>query len=157
MTSATDGPRSFQEILLRLQTYWAGQGCAVLQPYDMEVGAGTFHPATTLRALGPRPWSAALRAAVAAAHRRALRRQPEPAPALLPVSGGHQAIAAGLAGTSTSARSRRSGSRWGSTTSASWRTTGKVRRSGHGGSAGRSGADGMEVSQFTYFQQGRRA
>jgi len=59
MTSAADGPRSFQEILLRLQTYWARQGCAVLQPYDMEVGAGTFHPATTLRALGPRPWAAA--------------------------------------------------------------------------------------------------
>ena len=37
-------PRSFQEIILALQTYWAGQGCAVLQPYDMEVGAGTFHP-----------------------------------------------------------------------------------------------------------------
>ena len=52
-------PRSFQEILLRLQTYWGAQGCAVLQPYDMEVGAGTFHPATTLRALGPRPWAAA--------------------------------------------------------------------------------------------------
>ncbi len=52
-------PRSFQEIILRLQAYWAGQGCAVLQPYDMEVGAGTFHPATTLRSLGPRPWAAA--------------------------------------------------------------------------------------------------
>ncbi len=52
-------PRSFQEILLRLQSYWGRQGCAVLQPYDMEVGAGTFHPATTLRALGPRPWAAA--------------------------------------------------------------------------------------------------
>ena len=52
-------PRSFQEIILRLQTYWAGQGCAVLQPYDMEVGAGTFHPATTLRALGQRSWAAA--------------------------------------------------------------------------------------------------
>jgi glycyl-tRNA synthetase alpha chain len=52
-------PRSFQEIILRLQSYWAGQGCAVLQPYDMEVGAGTFHPATTLRALGSRPWAAA--------------------------------------------------------------------------------------------------
>ena len=37
-------PRSFQEIILRLQTYWAGKGCAILQPYDMEVGAGTFHP-----------------------------------------------------------------------------------------------------------------
>ena len=52
-------PRSFQEIILRLQAYWAAQGCAILQPYDMEMGAGTFHPATTLRALGPAPWSAA--------------------------------------------------------------------------------------------------
>ena len=45
----TDTPRSFQEIILRLMAYWGRQGCAVLQPYDMEVGAGTFHPATTLR------------------------------------------------------------------------------------------------------------
>ncbi len=52
-------PRSFQEVILRLQSYWASKGCAVLQPYDMEVGAGTFHPATTLRALGSRPWAAA--------------------------------------------------------------------------------------------------
>jgi glycyl-tRNA synthetase alpha chain len=52
-------PRSFQEIILRLQAYWAEKGCAILQPYDMEVGAGTFHPATTLRALGPRAWAAA--------------------------------------------------------------------------------------------------
>ncbi|WP_438502751.1 glycine--tRNA ligase subunit alpha [Amaricoccus solimangrovi] len=52
-------PRSFQEIILRLQSYWAARGCAILQPYDMEVGAGTFHPATTLRALGSRPWAAA--------------------------------------------------------------------------------------------------
>jgi hypothetical protein len=50
-------PRSFQDIILRLQAYWAAQGCAILQPYDMEVGAGTFHPATTLRALGPAPSS----------------------------------------------------------------------------------------------------
>jgi glycyl-tRNA synthetase alpha chain len=55
----TTAPQSFQEIVLRLQAYWAGQGCAILQPYDMEVGAGTFHPATTLRALGPKPWAAA--------------------------------------------------------------------------------------------------
>ncbi|MDT8343711.1 MAG: glycine--tRNA ligase subunit alpha [Thermohalobaculum sp.] len=54
-----DQPRSFQEILLRLAAYWGRQGCAILQPYDLEVGAGTFHPATTLRALGPRPWAAA--------------------------------------------------------------------------------------------------
>ena len=52
-------PQCFQEILLRLQNYWAAKGCAVLQPYDMEVGAGTFHPATTLRALGSRAWAAA--------------------------------------------------------------------------------------------------
>ena len=56
---STPQPRSFQEVLLRLQDYWAGRGCAILQPYDMEVGAGTFHPATTLRSLGPRPWAAA--------------------------------------------------------------------------------------------------
>lgn len=52
-------PTSFQAILMALQEYWAGTGCAVLQPYDMEVGAGTFHPATTLRALGPAHWAAA--------------------------------------------------------------------------------------------------
>jgi glycyl-tRNA synthetase alpha chain len=52
-------PRSFQEIILRLSAFWAAQGCVILQPYDMEMGAGTFHPATTLRALGPRPWNAA--------------------------------------------------------------------------------------------------
>jgi len=51
--------RSFQDLILTLQQFWGEQGCVVLQPYDMEVGAGTFHPATTLRALGPRPWSAA--------------------------------------------------------------------------------------------------
>jgi len=49
----------FQRLILRLQDYWARQGCVILQPYDMEVGAGTFHPATTLRALGPRHWKAA--------------------------------------------------------------------------------------------------
>jgi len=52
-------PRSFQEIILRLSAFWAAQGCVILQPYDMEMGAGTFHPATTLRALGPKPWNAA--------------------------------------------------------------------------------------------------
>ncbi len=50
---------SFQDIILTLQTYWARQGCALLQPYDMEVGAGTSHTATFLRAIGPEPWSAA--------------------------------------------------------------------------------------------------
>jgi glycyl-tRNA synthetase alpha chain len=53
-----DPARSFQGLIATLQTFWAEQGCVILQPYDMEVGAGTFHPATTLRALGPRPWRA---------------------------------------------------------------------------------------------------
>ena len=54
-----DAPLSFQDLILRLQRYWADQGCVILQPYDMEMGAGTFHPATTLRSLGPKPWRAA--------------------------------------------------------------------------------------------------
>lgn len=50
---------SFQDLILTLQHYWSDQGCVILQPYDMEMGAGTFHPATTLRALGPDHWKAA--------------------------------------------------------------------------------------------------
>jgi glycyl-tRNA synthetase alpha chain len=50
---------AFQNLILRLHDFWSKQGCVILQPYDMEVGAGTFHPATTLRALGPEPWRAA--------------------------------------------------------------------------------------------------
>ena len=50
---------SFQDLILTLHAYWGRQGCVILQPYDMEVGAGTFHPATTLRSLGPQPWNAA--------------------------------------------------------------------------------------------------
>ena len=59
MTSKNSDAPSFQELILRLQRFWAEQGCVVLQPYDMEVGAGTFHPATTLRSLGPEHWRAA--------------------------------------------------------------------------------------------------
>src|ERR671928_1051874 len=51
--------RSFQGFILALQRFWAEQGCVILQPYDMQMGAGTFHTATTLRALGPKPWNAA--------------------------------------------------------------------------------------------------
>jgi glycyl-tRNA synthetase alpha chain len=50
---------SFQDLILTLHQFWSKQGCVILQPYDMEVGAGTFHPATALRALGPKPWNAA--------------------------------------------------------------------------------------------------
>ncbi len=52
-------PLSFQDLILTLHAYWGRQGCVILQPYDMEMGAGTFHTATTLRALGPDPWNAA--------------------------------------------------------------------------------------------------
>jgi glycyl-tRNA synthetase alpha chain len=54
-----DPKNSFQGLILTLQNFWAEQGCVVLQPYDMQMGAGTFHTATTLRALGPKPWKAA--------------------------------------------------------------------------------------------------
>jgi glycyl-tRNA synthetase alpha chain len=54
-----DPKNSFQGLILTLQNYWASVGCTILQPYDMEVGAGTFHPSTILRALGPDPWNAA--------------------------------------------------------------------------------------------------
>jgi len=52
-------PPSFQDLILGLQRFWADRGCVILQPYDLEMGAGTFHPATTLRALGKKPWKAA--------------------------------------------------------------------------------------------------
>jgi glycyl-tRNA synthetase alpha chain len=52
-------PLSFQQLIMTLHDYWSERGCLILQPYDMEMGAGTFHPATTLRALGPDPWNAA--------------------------------------------------------------------------------------------------
>ncbi len=59
MTQSPNSKNSFQNLILRLHEFWSRQGCVILQPYDMEVGAGTFHPATTLRALGPEPWRAA--------------------------------------------------------------------------------------------------
>ena len=58
MSSAAQ-PLSFQDMILTLHSFWSAQGCLILQPYDMRMGAGTFHPATTLRALGPEPWKAA--------------------------------------------------------------------------------------------------
>jgi len=60
VSSAKADPKTcFQRLILTLQDYWAARGCVILQPYDLEVGAGTFHPATTLRALGPESWNAA--------------------------------------------------------------------------------------------------
>ena len=57
--NASKLPLSFQDLILTLHAYWSDKGCAILQPYDVEVGAGTLHPATVLRALGPKPWNAA--------------------------------------------------------------------------------------------------
>ncbi len=59
ITQDSAAPLSFQALILTLHDYWSRQGCVILQPYDMEVGAGTFHPATTLRSLGPEAWNAA--------------------------------------------------------------------------------------------------
>jgi glycyl-tRNA synthetase alpha chain len=59
MSSHSAASRTFQDLILTLQRYWAERGCVILQPYDMEVGAGTFHWATTLRSLGRKPWNAA--------------------------------------------------------------------------------------------------
>ena len=58
-TEPRTGPSSFQDLILTLHNYWSAQGCLILQPYDIEVGAGTLHPATVLRALGKTPWRAA--------------------------------------------------------------------------------------------------
>ncbi|MFP6776364.1 MAG: glycine--tRNA ligase subunit alpha [PS1 clade bacterium] len=57
--SDIDATASFQNLILKLQTFWGSKGCALLQPLDLEVGAGTFHPATFLRSIGPEPWKAA--------------------------------------------------------------------------------------------------
>jgi glycyl-tRNA synthetase alpha chain len=57
--SDLDATASFQNLILKLQSFWASKGCILLQPFDMEMGAGTFHPATFLRAVGPEPWKAA--------------------------------------------------------------------------------------------------
>jgi glycyl-tRNA synthetase alpha chain len=58
-SESADGKLTFQELIFKLQDYWARQGCVILQPYDMEMGAGTFHTATFLRSIGPEPWNAA--------------------------------------------------------------------------------------------------
>ena len=59
MNTAPALPPTFQDVIMNLQRFWADKGCVILQPYDNEVGAGTFHTATTLRALGPATWRTA--------------------------------------------------------------------------------------------------
>ncbi len=130
---------TFQQVVGKLQDYWGAQGCALLQPYDMEVGAGTSHTATFLRALGPEPW----RAAYVQPSRRPkdgrygenpnrmqhyyqyqVVLKPSPPDILELYLGSLEAL-----GFDLEAR----------TTSASSRTTGRTRRSAPGASAGRSG------------------
>ncbi len=149
---STAGKPSFQELILRLHDFWSRQGCVILQPYDLEMGAGTFHPATTLRALGPQALAGRLCAAEPAADRRALRREPEPAAALLPVPGDHEALPAD-AQELLLASYREIGldpllhdfrfveDDWESPTLGAWGLGWEV------------WCDGMEVGQFTYFQQ----
>ena len=81
------GVPTYQETILTLERYWADQGCVLLQPYHTEVGAGTFNPATFLRCLGPDPWKTAYVEPSIRPFGRALRREPVPVPALLPVPG----------------------------------------------------------------------
>ena len=144
--------RSFQGLILALQRYWADYGCVILQPYDMEVGAGTFHPATTLRALGPQPWNAAY---VQPSRRPKDGRYGEN-PNRLQHYYQFQVILKPSPTTSRisiSNRSSRSASIPSCTTSASSRTTGNCPTLGAWGLGWECWCDGMEVSQFTYFQQ----
>jgi glycyl-tRNA synthetase alpha chain len=139
MTS--DKPLSFQDLILTLHAYWSRQGCVILQPYDVEVGAGTLHPMTVLRALGPKPWRIAY---VQPSRRPADARYGENPNRLQhyyqyqvmlkPNPVDMQALYLGSL--------RRSASTLACTTCASSRTTGKIPPSAPGASAGRSGATG---------------
>ena len=144
---------TFQQLILRLNAFWDRQGCVLLQPYDMEVGAGTFHTATFLRAIGPEPWNAAY---VQPSRRpkdgrygenpNRLQHYYQYQVVLKPSPADIQDLLPRVAAT-RSASTRRS------TTSASSRTTGSRRRSAPGASGWEVWLDGMEVTQFTYFQQ----
>lgn len=129
---------TFQQIILTLQEYWDKQGCALLQPYDMEVGAGTSHTATFLRAIGPEPW----RAAYVQPSRRPKDGRYGENPNRLQHYYQYQVVlkpAPRKSWTCTSARSRRWASTPRSTTSVSSRTTGKTRRWAPGAWAGKCG------------------
>ena len=142
---------TFQQIILTLQEYWDKQGCALLQPYDMEVGAGTSHTATFLRAIGPEPWRAAY-AALAPPQGRPLRREPQPPAALLPIPGSAQARAPEILDLYIGSLKalgidpaehdiRFVEDDWENPTLGAWGLGWEV------------WLNGMEVTQFTYFQQ----
>ncbi len=131
--------KTFQDLILTLQNYWAKQGCLILQPYDVEMGAGTFHPATTLRALGPRLAAAYVQPAPAQDGRygenpNRLQHYYQYQVILKPAPKDVLDLYLGSF--------KRSASTLRCTTSASSRTIGKAPRSGPGGSAGKYGATG---------------
>ena len=143
---------TFQDLLLGLQRYWADLGCVIQQPYDMEVGAGTMHPDTFLRVLGPEPW----RVAYVQPSRRPtdgrygdnpnrLQRHHQFQVILKPSPDDVQALylesleALGIDPLRHDIRFVED----------DWESPASAR----GGWAGRSGLDGMEITQFTYFQQ----
>ena len=152
MSPPANNAPSFQDLILRLHAFWAAQGCVILQPYDVEMGAGTFHPATTLRALGPKPWRAAY---VQPSRRPGDARygenpnrlghyyqyqvimKPSPADAQALLLDSYRAI--GLDPTLHDFRFVEDD--WESPTLGAWGLGWEV------------WCDGMEVSQFTYFQQ----
>ena len=145
-------PRTFQDMILTLQQYWADRGCVILQPYDVEMGAGTFHPATVLRALGPQPWRAAYVQPsrrpsdgrygenpnrLGAYYQFQVILKPSPPDIIDAYLGSLAAI--GIDGTAHDIRFVEDD--WESPTLGAWGLGWEV------------WCDGMEVSQFTYFQQ----
>ena len=145
-------PPTFQDMILTLQRYWSDRGCVILQPYDIEVGAGTFHPATVLRALGPEPWRAAYVQPsrrpsdgrygdnpnrLGAYYQFQVILKPSPPDIIDAYLGSLAAI--GIDGTRHDIRFVEDD--WESPTLGAWGLGWEV------------WCDGMEVSQFTYFQQ----
>jgi len=140
-----------QDLIFTLQKFWADRGCVIEQPVDVEVGAGTFHPATFLRVLGPEPWNAAFAQFCRRPSDGRYGDNPNRAGAYYQFQVGLKPSPLHVR-TSISTRSARSASIPRATTSASSRTTGvpDPRRVGLGWEVW---CDGMEVTQFTYFQQ----
>ena len=145
-------PSTFQDMILTLQHYWSARGCVILQPYDVEVGAGTFHPATVLRTLGPDPWRAAYVQPsrrpsdgrygdnpnrLGAYYQFQVILKPSPPDIIDAYLGSLAAI--GIDGTAHDIRFVEDD--WESPTLGAWGLGWEV------------WCDGMEVSQFTYFQQ----
>ena len=144
---------TFQGMLAALQAYWEEQGCTIMQPYHTEVGAGTSNPATFLRVLGAEAVAHGVRRAVDPARRRPLRREPVPVPAVLPVPGDPEAGARRHPGSVPRPRSQAIG------IDVPRHDVRFVEDNWENPSLGASGLgwevwmDGMEITQFTYFQQ----